>query len=140
MSKVTPVPWKPNLAAAFALPILLLPVLALFYWNSPEGTVQFVKQTWIFFTPWIMAMACIRRSVRNPFLILVLSYLPLAVWSGYIYLYFPNSFPDSLLDLFTQREYRTLVWVVLIPQLFQILSLIYNHRSTLRQLEAADPD
>ena len=139
MSKVTPVPWKPGLAAVFALPILLLPVLALFYWSSPEGTVQFVKQTWIFFTPWIIAGACIRRSVRNPFLILVLSYLPLAVWSGYIYLYFPNSFPDSLHDLFMQRKYRTLVWVVLIPQLFQILSLIYNHRSTLRQLESVDP-
>lgn len=82
-------------------------------------------------------MACIRRSVRNPFLILVLSYLPLAVWSGY--LYFPNSFPDSLHEFFMQRKYRTLVWVVLIPQLFQILSWIYNHLSTLRQLEAADP-
>ncbi len=140
MSKVTPVPWKPNLAAAFALLILLLPVLALFYWNSPEGTVQFVKQTWIFFTPWIMAMACIRRSVRNPFLILVLSYLPLAVWSGYIYLYFPNSFPDSLLDLFMQRKYFPLVWVVLVPQLFQILSWIYYYRITLRQLESVDPD
>ena len=50
MSKMTPKPLKPpGLAAVFALPILLLPPLALFYWAYPEPTVYFFKEFAIFY-------------------------------------------------------------------------------------------
>ena len=129
---------KPSLWAALALPILCLPVLVLFYWSYPGDTVQFVKQSWIFLTPWIIAMACIRRSVRNPLRILVLSFLPLAVWLGYTYLYFPDSFPASVRDFFMMQKYRPLL-LFLATQLVAINIMIYNQRTALRQLEPADP-
>jgi hypothetical protein len=138
MSKVTPAPWKPNLAAAFALPILCLPALAPLYWQYPEATVGHFKEFAIFYSPVLIAAVCVRRSMRNVFLIGVLSYVPLAVWIGYAYLDRPESFPGSLYEFITMGKYRHM-WLLLTGPIPVMLLLLHNHRSTLRQLESVDP-
>jgi hypothetical protein len=140
MSKMTPTPPKPpGLSAKLALPILMLPPLALLYWAYPEPTVYFFKEFAIFYSPALIAAVCVHRSMRNVFLIGVLSYVPLAVWIGYAYLDRPESFPGSLYEFITMGKYRP-TWLLLTAPIFPMLLILQNHRSTLRQLDSVDPD
>ena len=140
MSGMRPTPPKPpGLAAVVALLILLLPPLALLYWAYPEPTVYFFKEFAIFYSPVLIAAVCVHRSMRNVFLIGVLSYVPLAVWIGYAYLDRPESFPGSLYEFITMGKYR-FAWLLLTAPIPPMLLILQNHRNTLRQLEAADPD
>ena len=139
MSEMRPTPPKPPGLAALALPILMLPPLALLYWAYPEPTVYFFKEFAIFYSPILIAAVCVRRSMRNVFLIGVLSYVPLAVWIGFAYLDRPQSFPGSLYEFITNGNYR-LAWLLLTAPIPPMLLILQHHRSTLRQLEAVDPD
>ena len=139
MSGMRPTPPKPpGLAAVVALLILLLPPLALLYWAYPEPTVYFFKEFAIFYSPVLIAAVCVHRSMRNVFLIGVLSYVPLAVWIGYAYLDRPESFPGSLYEFITMGKYR-FAWLLLTAPIPQMLLILQNHRNTLRQMESVDP-